>query len=163
MPNYYWAHNGATPTTAAAVKNATGTSIKTQLQVVTPSTTSILVIEWGISFDGSSAATPIECELIDTAAITATVTSFTPQLYSNPNDEASLCVGGTAATGYNASAEGSIVASRYGDLQLVAPTGGYVKQYPLGREFRVPLSHCLRIRTTAAATVNCYCYIIWQE
>lgn len=36
----------------------------------------------------------------------ATVTSFTPLKY-NPNDPSSLAVGGTSATGYNASAEGT--------------------------------------------------------
>jgi hypothetical protein len=36
----------------------------------------------------------------------ATVTSFTPRRY-NPSDPVSLAVGGTAATGYTASAEGT--------------------------------------------------------
>lgn len=162
MPNYFWAHNGATPTTAAAVKVTTGTVIKTLLQIGIPSTTSILVVEWGISFDGSSAGTPIECELIQTD-VAATVTSFTPQLYTNPNDEASLCVGGTAATGYTATAEGTITATRYADLQLISPTNQYVKQWPLGREPRIPASKFLRVRVTAAAAVNAYCYVIWQE
>ena len=36
----------------------------------------------------------------------ATVTSFTPRLY-NPSDPVSLAIGGTAATGYTATAEGT--------------------------------------------------------
>jgi hypothetical protein len=158
----YWAHNGAAPTTAASVVVTTGTAIKTLLQVATPSTMRIKVVEWGISFDGSAAATPIKCELIQTD-VAATVTSFTPQVYDDPNGPASFCVGGSSATGYTATAEGTITATRYGDLQLIAPTGGYVHQYPLGREFQVPASKFLRVRVTAGAAVNAYCYCVWEE
>lgn len=158
----YWAQNGAFPTTAAPVKVTTGTAIKTLLQVATPSTVQIRVVEWGISFDGSAAATPIECELIQTD-VAATVTALTPEVYNDPNGVASLCVGGTAATGYTATVEGTTAATRIGDLQLIAPTNQYVKQWPLGREFAVPVSKFLRIRVTAAAAVNAYCYIIWEE
>jgi hypothetical protein len=144
----------------------TGTSVKTLLQVATPSTQDIHVVEWGISFDGSAAATPVECELVDTGAVGATsLTALTPELYSPDAVLASLCVGGTGATGFNAgsSTEGAVTVTRYGDLQLVAPTNQYVKQWPLGREFYVAASHFLRVRVTAAAAVNAYCYCIWQE
>jgi hypothetical protein len=49
------------------------------------------------------------------------------------------------------------------DAQLVAPTGQYVKQFPLGREPFVPVSHFLRLRVTAPAAVNALAYIIWSE
>ena len=159
----YFAANGAFPTTAALVKVTTGTAIKTLLQVATPSTVTSKVVEWGISFDGSAAATPIEVELIQTD-VAATVTSLTPQAYNLSGDApASLCVGGTSATGYTASAEGTITATRYGDLQLISPTNQYVKQYPLGREFFVPASKFLRVRVTAGTAVNAYTYVVWEE
>jgi hypothetical protein len=167
MSGLYWAMNAAFPTTAAPVKMTTGTTtVKTLLQVATPSTQSLRVVEWGISFDGSAAATPIECELVDTGAVGATsLTSLTPELYSPDTQEASLCVGGTSATGFNSgsSTEGSTTVTRYADLQLIAPTSQWVKQWPLGREFYVPASHFLRVRVTAATAVNAYCYVIWQE
>lgn len=162
MATLYWAHNGAAPTTAAAVKVTTGTAIKTLLQIATPSTQRIKVVEWGISFDGSAAATPIEVELIQTD-VAATVTSFTPQLYDDPNGPASACIGGSTATGYTATAEGTITATRYGDLQLIAGTNQYVHQWPLGREFQVPVSKFLRVRVTAGAAVSAYTYVIWEE
>jgi uncharacterized protein YaiE (UPF0345 family) len=158
--------NAAFPTTAAPVKMATGTSVKTLLQVATPASTSIQVIEWGISFDGTVVNTPVLCELIDTETVGATsLTSVTPALYGSPTAEASLCVGGSSATGYNSgsSVEGSITNTRYGDVQLISPTNNYVKQYPLGEEFAVPVSHYLRIRVTAGTTVNALCYIIYRE
>lgn len=166
MAGLFWAMNAAFPTTAAPVKMTTGTAIKTLMQVATPSTTGILVVEWGISFDGSASATPIECELVDTETVGATtLTALTPEPYGSQNQDASLCVGGTSATGFNSgtTVEGTITATRYGDLQLLPPTSPYLKQWPLGREFFVPASHFLRVRVTAAAAVNAYCYVIWQE
>jgi hypothetical protein len=162
----YFAMNAAFPSTAAPVKMATGTSIKTLLQIATPATTSIQVIEWGISFDSTVVNIPVECELVDTFTVGATsLTALTPALYGAPTAEASLCIGGSSATGYNsgASAEGSITNTRYGDIQLISPTNQYVKQFPLGQSFVIPASHYLRIRVTSANAVNAYCYVIWSE
>src|SRR5580704_6611957 len=166
MAGIFWVMNAAFPTTAPPAKMATGTSTKTLLQVATPSTTSIQVIEWGISFDGTVVNTPVQCELVDTLAVGATsLTSVTPALYGAPTAEASLCIGGSSATGYNsgASAEGSITNTRYGDIQLISPTNQYVKQFPLGQSFVIPASHYLRIRVTSANAVNAYAYVIWSE
>ena len=165
MGSVYIAANGAMATTAALAPVTTGTAIKTLLQIATPSTTPIKVIEWGISFDGSAAATPIRCELIQTD-VAATVTAHAAsgvQPFDNAGLPASMMTLGTAATGYTATAEGTITATRTGDIQLVAPTGQYVKQFPLGREFHVPVSKFLRIRVTAGTAVNAYCYIVWEE
>lgn len=159
----YIAFNGASPTTAAQVVVATGTAIKTLLQIATPSTRDIKVVEWGISFDGSTAATPIKCELLQTDVAATSGTSLTPTIYADPNAPASLCVGGTGATNFSPSAEGTITATRVFDAQLIAPTNQYVKQFPLGREPWIPVSKFLRVRVTAGATVNAYCYIVWEE
>jgi hypothetical protein len=158
----YFAANGVSPTTAAQIAVTTGTVIKSLMQVATPATTGILITEWGVSFDGSAAATPIKVELLQTD-VAATVTSVTPTLWGDPNAPASLCIGGASATGHTATAEGTIAAVRMFDVQFVAPTNQYVKQYPLGREPEVPISKFLRIRVTAGAAVNAYCYVIWEE
>lgn len=162
MATSYMAANGANPTTAALVPVTTGTVIKTMLQVATPSTIGLTVVAWGISFDGSAAATPIRCELLQTD-VAATVTSVTPTLFSGPLDAASLCVGGAALTGFTASAEGTITATRVLDVQFIAPTSQYVYEFSLGREPRIPVSKFLRVRVTAAAAVNAYCWIRWEE
>lgn len=161
MPNFM-AANGVTPTTASFVPVATGTAIKTLLQIATPSTTGLTIIAWGISFDGSAAATPIRCELLQTD-VAATVTSVTPTKWGNPNDQASLCVGGVSATGHTATAEGTITATSIFDVQLVAPTNQFVYEFSLGREPVMPVSKFLRIRVTAAAAVNAYAWIRWAE
>lgn len=161
----YIVFNGASPTTAGQVKMAVTTSINTLVQVATPSTTGIVIVEWGISFDASAAAVPVLTELLQTDVAATAGTSLTPTLYGDPNAPASLCVGGTGATMFNDGSitEGTITATRVFDCQLIAPTGSYVKQFPLGREPEVPISKFLRIRTTAPAAVNAICYVIWEE
>jgi hypothetical protein len=123
------------------------------------------VIEWGISFDGSAAATPIECELIQTTTVAATVTAFATNdvtLFTDPLANTPDLTLSTTGSGYTASAEGSVVAPvRSLDYQLVAPSNQYVKQFPLGEEPVVAAAGVMRIRVTAAAAVNCSCYIIF--
>jgi hypothetical protein len=74
----YLLPNGPMPTTAAQAVVTTGNAIKTMLQVKLGASTNhpAKVVEWGISFDGSAAATPIKCELLTTGAIGATITEF---------------------------------------------------------------------------------------
>lgn len=163
MAQTYFVGNFAVPTTAAPVVVATGTAIKTLLQLATPATAEVKIIEWGISFDGSTAATPIKVELFGTTVAATTGTSVTPTVWGNTNGPASLCVGGTSATCFSPSVEGTVANYRSFDNQLIAPTNQYVKQFPLGREPMIAISQFARIRVTAAATVNAYCYIIWEE
>ncbi len=165
MERIYQAYNGPSPTTAGQVKVTTGTSIKTLLQIAPPSTIALTVIEWGISFDGAAAATPILCELIETD-VAATVTAHAAAGIVKVNghlDVPSLVTLGTAATGYTASAEGTTAASRVLDAQLIAPTNQYIKQFPLAREPHIGAVKFLRVRVTAAAAVNAIAYVAWSE
>lgn len=159
--------NGASPTTAAQVAVTTGTAIKTLLQVKGVTAVQFKVKEWGISFDGSAAATPIKCELLETGTVFATVTAAAAAdlvKFDNPANPTSTTYFsvGTSATGYTASAEGSITASRMFDVQFIAPTNQYVKQYPLGQEPMIDAVSALRIRVTAGAAVNAYCYVLLE-
>jgi hypothetical protein len=165
MANVYTIYSGPFPAAAAQTKVATGTVIKTLLQVKLGTQRKAKIIEWGISFDGTAAATPIQCELIETGTVFATVTASVAAdivLFDDPNavsPTTSDIVVGTTATGYNASAEGTVVASRLFDYQLVAPTNQYIKQFPLGREPVVNVSTALRVRVTASASVGAVAYI----
>ena len=159
--------NGPMQTTAAPAKVATGTSIKTLLQIKLAAGVTGKVVEWGISFDGSAAATPIAVELVETGTVFATVTAsvaaditrFNP-LEQDPTT--GLIVVGTSATGYTSTSEGTVAATRDLDNQLIAPTSQYIKQFPLGREPIVNAASSLRIRVTAPATVNAWCYVILE-
>ena len=156
--------NGALPTTAAPVAVTTGTSIKTLLQIKPFNLARI--VEWGISFDGSAAATPIKCELLETGNVFATVTASADAdiaKFGGTEQAVASVAGltlGTSATGYTATAEGSITTSRLFDVQFIAPTNQYVKQFPLGREPQLVIGNSCRIRVTAGAAVNAYCYMI---
>lgn len=160
--------NGPSPTTAAQAVVTTGAVIKTLLQVQASATMGLWVVEWGISFDGAAAAAGIKCELIETdvaATVTAHVTAGIVRLDSaavqGGDPVSTRILAGVAATGYTASAEGTPTVSRLFDAQLVQPTNQYIKQFPLGeRPYMKPGTFFTRIRVTAAAAVNAYCYIV---
>jgi hypothetical protein len=167
----YFVANGPMPTTAAQAVVTTGTAIKTLLQVKMggSSNHTARVVEWGISFDGSAAAAGIKCELLCTGTVGGTITEFVAADIINIGDPNAGAVTDdfpfafTASgdeSGYTATAEGTITATRMFDVQLVSPTGGYVKQFPLGREPVFKATEFCRIRVTAAAAVNAYCYMI---
>jgi len=168
MPAYLIA-NGPMPTTAAFAMVTTGTAIKTMLQVVPSATAAAKIMEWGISFDGSAAATPGKIELIETdvaATVTASVandiTKWDAMAIAGGNPTTNLIQVGTTATGYTATAEGTITSVRNlsAPLFLAPTTQPYQYQYPLGREPVVQAGKFARIRVTFAAAVNCYCYMI---
>jgi len=163
----YLIANGPSPTTAAQVPVTTGTAIKTLLQVKPGATQMARIVEWGISFDGSAAATPIKVELLETdvaatvtASAAADINKLGAEALSTGDPTTSLFAVGTTGTGYTATVEGSITVVRMFDVQLIAPTNQYVKQFPLGREPIIQVSKFARIRVTAGAAVNAYCYMV---
>lgn len=163
----YLIQNGAMPTTAASTAVTTGTSLKTMLQVKASATIVAKIVEWGISFDGFSAATPIKCELLETdvaATVTAAVANdihkYDAAALAGGDPTTNLIQVGTTATGYTSSGEGSIAAVRLFDVQFVSPTNQYVKQFPLGREPIIQIAKFGRIRVHAGTAVNAYCYVV---
>lgn len=165
----YKCWNAAMATTAALTKVTTGTSIKTMLQIATPSTRQIQLISWGWELDAVPGSTGGQIELIQTdvaATVTAHVAAGVQPL--DPNAPASLMSLGTAATGYTATAEGTTTASRSFDGDLIAPSagadnlnGGY--QWMPDERPIVAVSKFLRVRVTFAAAVNMLCWVCWDE
>jgi len=162
----YTIFNGPAPTTAAQAVVTTGTSIKTLLQVKASATKPYKIKSWGISFDGSAAATPIKCELLQTdvaatvtASAAADIVKVDGEALSGGDPTTNLIPVGATSTGYTATAEGSITATRVFDAELVAPTYQYIYQWPLGQEPVVEVSKFGRIRVTANAAVNAYCWM----
>lgn len=159
----YKIFNGPMPTTAAQAVVTTGTAIKTMLQLKPFNQAKI--VAWGISFDGFAAAAPIKCELLETGTVFATVTASADAdcIKMNGTDQAVASVAGltlgTSATGYTSTAEGSITTVRMFDAQLIAPTNQYIYQFPLGQEPVLVIGNATRIRVTAGAAVNAYCFI----
>jgi hypothetical protein len=166
----YLIGNGPMQTTAAFAAVTTGTAVKTMLQIKPSATIQAKIIEWGISFDGSAAATPGKVELIETdvaATVTASAASDITKLDSDAlmggDPTTNLIQVGTSATGYTSTSEGTITAVRNLDgPQFIAPTSQFVKQFPLGREPVIQVAKFARIRVTFAAAVNAYCYVVLQ-
>lgn len=164
----YLIPNGAAGTTAAPIAVTTGTAIKTMLQFKPSATIGARIVEWGISFDGSAAATPGKVELME-SDVAATVTALAAADITKL-DEAALMGGdpttnliqvGTTGTGFTSTSEGTTTVSRMLDgPKLIMGTNQYEKQFPLGaRPFCQPAKF-VRVRVTFAAAVNCYCYMI---
>jgi len=120
---------------------------------------------WGISMDGAAAAAGVQWELIETGTVFATVTAHVEAGIVPVNSEAINAVAaayfdlGTADTGFTASAEGTITASRVLDAAFVQPTGERAWEFSLGNGRSVELISALRIRVTAAAAVNALCWV----
>ena len=154
-------------TTVIQAAQPTGAATRTMLQVATPTTEGLYIVEWGISFDGSVAAAPIKVELFNctgAATMSTTLAATDISRLSEPLGTETIPLQySTALTAFATGAvtEGTVANAYMHDLQYIAPTSQYVKQWPLGREPSIALSTFERIRVTAAATVNCFCYIVF--
>src|SRR5271166_392048 len=149
---------------AGVACSAVSGTVMTMLQV--KPVNKIRIIEWGYNFIAVPTA-PLKMELVETGAVFATVTtgaSVSVVAYNDQSGAATTVTMGTSATGFTASGEGTVTATRLLDYNL--DTGLYFKkQFPLGREPEVGAAQSLRIRatpTTAAATTIA-CYIVWEE
>jgi hypothetical protein len=179
----YLVCNSAQVTTAAPVKQPTGTTIRTMMQLAPAVNTYIRIIEWGCSFDGSSAATPGEVELFVTTVAATMSTAYNPadiQCWSDGNAPANTSGTsgvplnlGTSLSGFATTTvtESTVVNARMLDAQLIAPTSQYAKQFPLGREPELGYGNTgngyqteiyLRVRMTFGASVNTYIYVIFE-
>lgn len=163
---YATARATTTPFAPAPVSLAAATNL-TALQVATPSTTDIVVLGWGVSFNGAAGGsqTPVICWLIDDPTGQGTVTSYTPDTWGNAQAPASLCVGGSSATGYNSAGTAYVTptAPRFLDMQYVSPQTGYAVLWTPDRQPRVNVSRFLRLNCNAPALVSVIPWILWTE
>jgi len=164
----YKIYNGPAPTTAAQLAVTTGTAIETTLQVKGVTAVTFKVKAWGVSMDGAAAAAGVQWELIETGTVFATVTAHVAAGVVAWDSQALDIVSttyfdvGTAATGFTASAEGTITASRVFDTQFVQPTGERAWEFSLGNEPVVSAVSALRVRVTAAAAVNAVSWVLLE-
>lgn len=167
MPFITW--NGPAPTTAAQQAVTTGTAIKTMLQLATPATRQIQLLEWGWSSDDPPGADGV-IELLQTD-VAATVTAHVAAGVQNlePNGAASLLTLGTTATGYTSSGEGSTTATRVFDVVSLSSVSGesglsYVRQWMPDARPIIPISKFLRVRATTPTTaIDLRTWIVFQE
>jgi len=163
----YIAYNcafSATSAVAAGTSYATGAKVAIQLDI--PATLNVKIIEWGISFDGSAAATPANVELVQTNTASTTSTAHTTSTVLPVGDNVlttRLNFGAATDTGYGNGAITSTTTEKVFDKQYVAPTNQYIKQWPLGREPVAAVSKFVQLRVSTSATVNAIAYIVWEE
>jgi hypothetical protein len=140
----------------------TGTALKTIAQIAAAAGDRLEIIEWSLSFNGTSAsAVPVLVQLNrQTSAGTGGV-SATPAL-QDLGDAASGTTGLTgplAATWTAEPTAGTIIYQDY-----YTPVGlGPAWQYPLGRGIIVPLSGRMGIVVTAAVAINCAGHFVFNE
>jgi hypothetical protein len=159
--------NAARPTTAAPVKQATGTAVRTMLQIASLSTQGLQVLGWGISCDSSAAATPGNVELFGTTVAATAMTALAAadvQCYTDANAVASdtLLQFGTGLTAYAPGAgvtEGTVANYRHFDNVLLPATGPYNIERSLGNECVILLSQFVRVRVTLGTTTNMLCWV----
>lgn len=180
MASTYLVHNSAQVTTAAPVKQPTGTAIRTMLQLAPlVSSFPVKIIEWGCSFDALAAATPGQVELFACTGAATMSTAFVAgdvQPWGSRLDTPANTAGssgsplslGTALSGFATAAvtEGTPANVRMFDPQMVDPVYQYVKQFPLGREPQLggnsATQEFLRVRMTFGTSVNAYVYVIFE-
>ena len=163
----YKIYNGPFPTAAAQLAVATGTSIKTMLQLLSQAGIVIKIKAWGVSMDAAAAAAGPQFELIETGVVSATVTAHVAAdivAWDNKalriNSPATFFNLGVEATGFTGSAEDTVTESRVFDTQFIQPTGERAWEFSLGNEPEVDPIHILRVRVTAAADVDALCWIL---
>jgi hypothetical protein len=168
----YFIYNSALATTAAPVKQPTGTSIRTMLQLRVALSVNARLVAWGCSFDGSAAATPGQVELFENTAAATMSTAYAAadiQPYTPVTGLANTAGAtgvpfnlSTATSGFATAAvtEGTVSGYRGADLAMLPPTAPYVYQWPLGREFELTPQNYLRCRMTFATTVNTYIWLL---
>lgn len=140
-----------TGTAAVALVAATA---KTAILCTSSATKQFTIVEFAISFDGtSSTAVPVLIELVaGTAATAGTSTAATPALVrGDPSESAAF------TCGINFTAEPTVLTPL--KSWLVSPTSGLFIQSPLGREITSTAAAAsarktLGLRFTAPAAVN---------
>lgn len=163
----YKIFNAPSPTTGSVVAVTTSAALKTLLQVKPGATQVAKVKEWGISFDGSAAATPgiVTVSVTDTAATVtahaaAGIHKYDSAALQSGDPTTNLFAVGTTSTGYTASGEGTVGTNRICDSVFIAPTNSYTYPISLGMEFVVQPSEFLRLRVTFAVAINAICWFL---
>lgn len=156
MAALYKVYNAAVPTTAAMVSVASGTALKTLLQLTAPSNNDLQIVAWGIDFDTVPTAL-VKVELINTTTVAGgTPTAVTPTPVAD--------AGASSATaGFSPTTEGTVVATtRVFDYKSMW-SNSYAWEWSQGREPELQASQVARVRVTTTVSINCLCWIMYIE
>lgn len=165
----YVTYNHAMITTTKPAGVATGTNIKTMLQISNPATRKIWVLEWGFELETFPTALST-VELLDTnvAATTGTAHVAAGLQPIDPGLPPSLMTLGAGATGYNFTAEGATTDSRSHDEVMLRanttePQTPYIKKFLPHEMPCIAVSRFLRVRVHFGSSCNIICWVKWGE
>lgn len=143
--------------TGEAEEALAAATAETVLQLIGHASCKAKIVEWGVSFDGTSAtAEPVRVRLLrQTTAGTATAAS---EVAWDPDNPTASCAGFHSFTAEPTSGDVLV------DLD-VHPQAGIIVQYPLGREPVIDNSTASRMGLvlTAPAIVNAAAWLVWEE
>lgn len=162
----YIAYNCAIDATTGVMAGTSyATGAKVAIQLAPPSTINLRVIEWGVSFNGSAAATPAVCTLAQASAASTTTTAHSTSTIMPVGDNAktSSLTMGTTSSGFGNGAITTNTTERQFAAAFVGPTSQYEKQFPLGRDYVVSPSKFLQLRINTASTLTAIAYIVFEE
>lgn len=136
----------------------TGTVVKTLLQLLAPTNQCGRIVEWSISFDGTSnTGTPILVEILRQTSAGVGGTALTLRKVDNGRQET---IQFTAITGPTTEpTDGSAILF----IEKVHPQTGYSWQASYGREIIIAGAERLGLRVTAAAAVNASLRMMCEE
>lgn len=159
--------NVAQPAAAGVVPVTSGTALKTMLQIKAPAAAGMVIEAWGFSWDTAVGASST-VELL-TTDVAATVTAHVAAGVLSYGKAAAVSTVqlGTAATGFTASAEGTIAAGKMYDAVMLGPTTAiepYVRVFADRERPYLAANAFLRVRANVATTAtNLLCWVRWHE
>jgi hypothetical protein len=138
---------------------------KVAIQLATPSTISVRIVEWGVSFNGTAAGSPAVCTLAQASAASTGLTTHSTStvLPVGDNPKTSSLTMGTGSTGFGAVSIVTNTTERQFAGALVGPMSQYEKQFPLGRDYVVSPSKYCQLRINTATTLTAIAYIVFEE
>lgn len=154
-----WSGDASALTAQLSGVSLTTATLKTVLQVAP--TKKIRVVEWGFHFP-TVPSSPVQVELIQTD-VAATVTAGTVSRFNDSGGDTTDVTISTSGTGFNASAEGTITATRL--LSEKIYQADFAQQFPLGREPEIAASTFLRVRAkqSTGSSLSIVSYVVFER
>lgn len=165
----YKVFNFAMPTTTPPSPVATGTALKTMLQLVS-ATKNLQIVSWDYTMSAlPGAAGTVELLQTDVAA-TVTAHTATGIINLDPGGTTTtLTLSSTTGTGFTASAEGTVTTTRMFDVDIIPTASGLVPinydyQYVFDERPVCAAGKFLRVRVnTPTSGVNFFCSVTVNE
>lgn len=143
---------------------ATGTALKTILQIATPSTVRAKITSLDVTFDGvTSTNIPVLVSLRRQTSGGTGSASLASNFGPNPLNPDAPTANVTATQGPAGTWTAEPTTGKVLKVWRISPTAGITYQLPLGQEFEMAVSQYMGVVVTAGAAVNCSVSISWDE